>query len=183
MRRTGASVPRTVTNSVVKATIAVTSANADSTWRKSSQSYRLTASEVGRRLHRLRDRDLRGALVAGFANDDRDLLVALEELLELLGALPLVHNEHEAVAHGEAVVEATHALRLFRDRAEPVSFAREEFAEPVGVAGDADGYDNAHLWVSSCSWGAVGLSLTTREPARSPPPPAAAPGARSPLSG
>src|SRR3954453_19595892 len=83
MRRIGASVPRTVANSVVKATIAATSANADSTWRKSSQSYRLTASELVRRLHGLSDRDLRLALAAAVANDDRDLLVALEELLEL----------------------------------------------------------------------------------------------------
>src|SRR4051794_8365954 len=151
MRRSGASVPRTVTNRVTKATTAATRANADSTWRKSSQSYRLTASELVRRLHGLRDRDLGLALGAAVPHHGCDGLVSLEELLELLAALPLVHHEHEAVAHRKAVVEAAHAPSLLGDGAELVALAREEVAEAVGVSRDADCHDDAHMF-SSCSW-------------------------------
>src|ERR1700746_391666 len=54
----------------------------------------------------LGDGDLRRRR-GGAGRGDQGLQIRVgEELLEVFGALPFVHHEYEAVAHGEPVVEA-----------------------------------------------------------------------------
>src|SRR3954452_16850419 len=102
------------------------------------------ASELVRRGHCLGDSDLRRRWVSADRTNEGMQARIGEELLEVPGGFPLVHDHDEAVTDPEAMVDRPDRLRAVRDLRELIRPVGESLTELGSVPLELRDGNNAH---------------------------------------